>query len=73
MGRDPSAAASSIHRRQMAVSPGISRSMPAFSPATRSFTAPQSLMTTPSKPHSFRSTSVSSHLFSEQNTPLIRL
>ena len=57
----------------MAVSPGISRSMPAFRPATRSRTAPQSLMTMPSKPHSSRRMSVSSHLFSEQNTPLIRL
>ena len=39
---------------------GISRSSPAATPATRSFTAPQSDMTNPSKPHSSRSTVVRS-------------
>ena len=50
--------------------PGISRSRPAFSPFTRSFTAPQSLTTYPSNPHSSRRISVRSFLFSEENTPL---
>ena len=39
---------------------GISRSSPAATPATRSFTAPQSDMTNPSNPHSSRSTVVRS-------------
>ncbi len=40
--------------------PGISRSMPAATPPTRSLTAPQSDTTAPVKPHSSRSSSVSS-------------
>ena len=44
---------------------GISRSSPAASAATRSCTAPQSETTRPSKPHSPRSTSVSSHACSD--------
>ena len=43
--------------------PGISRSSPAASAATGSCTAPQSETTAPSKPHSSRRTSVSSHWF----------
>ena len=38
---------------------GISKSMPAFTAFARSAQAPQSEMTTPSKPHSFRRISVS--------------
>jgi beta-glucosidase len=45
--------------------PGICRSSPAATAATRSSTAPQSLTTAPAKPHSPRRTSVSSHSFSE--------
>jgi hypothetical protein len=52
---------------------GISRSSPAASAATRSSTAPQSDITSPSKPHSSRSTSVSSHGFSDAQTPLTLL
>ena len=52
---------------------GISRFRPALSAATRSLTAPQSDMTMPLKPHSPRSTSVSSQRFCEENTPLILL
>jgi hypothetical protein len=40
---------------------------------SRALVAPQSETTSPSKPHSFLSTSVSSQLFSEQYEPLIWL
>ena len=52
---------------------GISRSSPAFSARTRSWTAPQSDTTNPSKPHSPRSTSVSRKWFSLAKTPFTRL
>ena len=52
---------------------GISRSSPAFSALTRSCTAPQSLITKPSKPHSSRSTSVSSQWFSLAYVPFTLL
>ena len=52
---------------------GISRLRPALREATRSWSAPQSLMTMPSYPHSSRSTSVSSQRFCAECTPLMRL
>jgi len=52
---------------------GISRSRPAARAATRSWTAPQSETTRPSKPHSFRRMVVSSQAFWEACTPLTLL
>ncbi len=52
---------------------GISRLRPALRDATRSWSAPQSLMTMPWKPHSSRSTSVSSQWSCAACTPLMQL
>ena len=49
------------------------RSTPAQTAVARSFTAPQSETTSPSKPHSSRSSSVSSQRFSLAYVPLILL
>ena len=62
------AAAHGLHhglRRAAACGPGISRSSPPCSAATRSCTAPQSETTKPSKPHSSLRMSVSSSWCSE--------
>ena len=64
---------SKIHFRQTTASPGISRSSPACRAVTRSWIPPQSLMTTPSKPHSSRKTPRSNQAFCEQNSPFTRL
>jgi hypothetical protein len=53
--------------------PGISRSRPAAIAGTMASTAPQSEITAPSKPHSSRSTSVSSQWCSAAWMPLTRL
>jgi hypothetical protein len=52
--------------------PGMTRSWPDAADATVSVTAPQSEITTPSKPHSSFSGEVSSS-FAEAATPLTRL
>ena len=52
--------------------PPIERNV-CISAAILSRIAPQSVMTSPLYSHSLRRTSVSNHLFSEQNVPLIRL
>ena len=69
----PSATASTTARSLTPRFGGISRSSPAASAATRSATAPQSDITRPVKPHSVRSTSVSSHAFWEAYTPFTLL
>ncbi len=71
--RSPAATASMIARSLTPSLGGISRSSPARSAATRSCTAPQSETTIPSKPHSSRSTSVSSHRCWAAYTPLTLL